>query len=72
MLYEIKTLLVPTFKTKVPLKTYTESSISINDEIMNKNNISEQILSHNNSTEIIDLPYALIISSSMVLMTWLV
>ena len=32
----------------------TESNININDEIMDENNISEEILSHTNPAEIID------------------
>ena len=50
------------FQTKIPFNTLTtlqketdtESSISINDEIMDVNNISEKISSHHNSEDLID------------------
>ena len=35
-------------------ETYTEEIISINDEMMDENNISEEISSHNDSEEVID------------------
>ena len=61
IVFEIQTFLTSMFKPNVPLthlwfckKTYIESSIIINYEIFDENNISEERSSNKNSEEVID------------------